>query len=236
MYSYILLDYFYVNFNSYLDYNFIVMKFVIFDLDGTLINTLKGITVAVNKFLKFKNINKKYSEDEVKKFIGNGAELLFKRFMNGYEYNTNDYELFIKYYKDNQIYSEVYNNVDKTLKELKKRGYLTYILSNKPDELLKILIPSLFKDIDFDYIQGQDKNYKCKPDVTLLNERIINKYNLNSNDGFYVGDSYVDIQTGKNAKLKTIFVTYGYGDKNVALMNKPDYVIEDFSELLGILK
>lgn len=212
------------------------MKFVIFDLDGTLINTLKGITVAVNKFLKFKNIDKEYSDEEVKHFIGNGAELLFKRFMNGYEYNKDDYELFLKYYKDNQIYSEVYDNVDLTLKELKRRGYLIYILSNKPDELLKILIPNLFKDIEFNYIQGQDKNYKCKPDVTLLNERIINKFNLDTNEGFYVGDSYVDVETGRNANLKTIFVTYGYGDKNEALMNKPDYVFDDFSELLGILK
>ncbi len=212
------------------------MKFVIFDLDGTLINTLKGIAIAVNKFLKFKNIDKEYSDEEVKYFIGNGAELLFKRFMNGYEYNKDDYELFLKYYKDNQIYSEVYDNVDLTLKELKSRGYLIYILSNKPDELLRILIPNLFKDIEFDYIQGQDKNYKCKPDVTLLNERIINKFNLDTNEGFYVGDSYVDVETGKNANLKTIFVTYGYGDKNEALMNKPDYVFDDFSELLGILK
>lgn len=212
------------------------MKFVIFDLDGTLINTLKGITIAVNKFLKFKNIEKEYSDEEVKHFIGNGAELLFKRFMNGYEYNKDDYELFLKYYKDNQVYSEVYANVGLTLKELKRRGYLIYILSNKPDELLKILIPNLFKDIEFNYIQGQDKNYKCKPDVTLLNERIINKFNLDTNEGFYVGDSYVDVETGRNANLKTIFVTYGYGDKNEALMNKPDYVFDDFSELLGILK
>lgn len=212
------------------------MKFVIFDLDGTLIDTLEGITIAVNKFLKYKNINLEYSKDSIRTFIGNGAELLFKRFMKDNSYNDKDYELFLKFYRDNQKYSVLFKNVDVTLQELNKKNIKLFILSNKPDELLQTLIPSLLKDIKFEYIQGQDKNYPIKPDVTLLNEKIIKKYNLNINNGFYVGDSYVDVLTGKNANLKTILVTYGYGKLEDSLKYNPDYIIDDFKDVLEIIK
>ncbi len=212
------------------------MKFVIFDLDGTLIDTLEGITIAVNKFLKYKNINLEYSKDTIRTFIGNGAELLFKRFMKDNSYNDKDYELFLKFYRDNQKYSVLFKNVDVTLQELNKKNIKLFILSNKPDELLQTLIPSLLKDIKFEYIQGQDKNYPIKPDVTLLNEKIIKKYNLNINNGFYVGDSYVDVLTGKNANLKTILVTYGYGKLEDSLKYNPDYIIDDFKDVLEIIK
>lgn len=212
------------------------MKFMIFDLDGTLIDTLEGITIAVNKFLKYKNINLEYSKDSIRTFIGNGAELLFKRFMKDNSYNDKDYELFLKFYRDNQKYSVLFKNVDVTLQELNKKNIKLFILSNKPDELLQTLIPSLLKDIKFEYIQGQDKNYPIKPDVTLLNEKIIKKYNLNINNGFYVGDSYVDVLTGKNANLKTILVTYGYGKLEDSLKYNPDYIIDDFKDVLEIIK
>lgn len=212
------------------------MKFMIFDLDGTLIDTLEGITIAVNKFLKYKNINLEYSKDTIRTFIGNGAELLFKRFMKDNSYNDKDYELFLKFYRDNQKYSVLFKNVDVTLQELNKKNIKLFILSNKPDELLQTLIPSLLKDIKFEYIQGQDKNYPIKPDVTLLNEKIIKKYNLNINNGFYVGDSYVDVLTGKNANLKTILVTYGYGKLEDSLKYNPDYIIDDFKDVLEIIK
>ena len=209
---------------------------MIFDLDGTLIDTLEGITIAVNKFLKYKNINLEYSKDTIRTFIGNGAELLFKRFMKDNSYNDKDYELFLKFYRDNQKYSVLFKNVDVTLQELNKKNIKLFILSNKPDELLQTLIPSLLKDIKFEYIQGQDKNYPIKPDVTLLNEKIIKKYNLNINNGFYVGDSYVDVLTGKNANLKTILVTYGYGKLEDSLKYNPDYIIDDFKDVLEIIK
>lgn len=213
-----------------------MQKFVIFDLDGTLIDTVEGITIACNKYLQFKDIPLHYSKQEIESFIGNGAPLLFKRMMKSYQYNDKDYEDFLSFYKENQKYSVVYPNVFNSLKELINRGYYLFILSNKPDSLLQILIPSLLKDIEFKYIQGQDNNYPTKPDVTLLNEKIINKFKLNKDEGYYVGDSYVDVLTAKNANLKSIFVTYGYGDNHKAMTYNPDYVIDDFKKIMEILK
>lgn len=213
-----------------------MQKFVIFDLDGTLIDTVEGITIAANKYLKDHSIPFVYTKKDISSFIGNGAPILFKRMMKEYEYTDSDYEEFLTYYRDNQKYSVVYDSVICCLKELIKRDYYLFILSNKPDSLLQILIPELLKDIEFKYIQGQDNNYPTKPDVTLLNEKTINKFNLDPKNGFYVGDSYVDVLTAKNASLKSIFVTYGYGDNQKAIDLRPDYVINEFKEIMEILK
>ena len=211
-------------------------KFVIFDLDGTLIDTVEGITIAANKYLSSHNIPFVYSRADIESFIGNGAPLLFKRMMKNYEYNENDYQEFLTFYRDNQKYSKVYPEVVSSLKALISRGYSLFILSNKPDSLLQILIRELLSEINFKYIQGQDNKYPTKPDVTLLNEKIINNFDLDPNEGYYVGDSYVDVLTGQNAKLKSIFVTYGYGDYQKAMSYKPDYIIGKFKDILEIVK
>lgn len=211
-------------------------KFVIFDLDGTLIDTVEGITIAANKYLSSHNIPFVYSRDDIESFIGNGAPLLFKRMMKNYEYNENDYQEFLTFYRDNQKYSKVYPEVVSSLKVLISKGYSLFILSNKPDSLLQILIKELLSEINFKYIQGQDNKYPTKPDVTLLNEKIINNFDLDSNEGYYVGDSYVDVLTGQNAKLKSILVTYGYGDNQKAISYKPDYIIDKFEDILEIVK
>ncbi|MCI7039650.1 MAG: HAD family hydrolase [Mollicutes bacterium] len=211
-------------------------KFVIFDLDGTLIDTVEGITIAANKYLSSHNIPFVYSRDDIESFIGNGAPLLFKRMMKNYKYNENDYQEFLTFYRDNQKYSKVYPEVVSSLKALISRGYSLFILSNKPDSLLQILIKELLSEINFKYIQGQDNKYPTKPDVTLLNEKIINSFDLDPNEGYYVGDSYVDVLTGQNAKLKSIFVTYGYGDYQKAMSYKPNYIIDKFEDILEIVK
>ena len=115
-------------------------KFVIFDLDGTLIDTVEGITIAANKYLSSHNIPFVYSRGDIESFIGNGAPLLFKRMMKNYEYNENDYQEFLTFYRDNQKYSKVYPEVVSSLKALISRGYSLFILSNKPDSLLQMLI------------------------------------------------------------------------------------------------
>ena len=88
--------------------------FVVFDLDGTLINTLEGITVSVNHALKELKIPYEYSEEEVKTFIGRGARRLFRLAMKR-EFSEEEYELYLKYYKEDQIVSTVYEGVEETL-------------------------------------------------------------------------------------------------------------------------
>lgn len=206
-----------------------MVDYIVFDLDGTLLDTLSGLTLATNETLKALNINLSYTKQEVKTFIGNGALKLFtralKRKPTDYEFN-----LFLKKYEECQYVSEPFINVISTLKELETLKIPLIIFSNKPDHILQKLIANNLKEIHFTYIQGQDFNYPPKPDVTLLN-KILSDLNLNNKNGLFVGDSVVDILTANNAQIKCLIVPYGYGNK-IELEHEKNYIlINDFSEV-----
>ncbi len=207
--------------------------FVVFDLDGTLINTLEGITVSVNHALKELKIPYEYSEEEVKTFIGRGARRLFRLAMKR-EFSEEEYELYLKYYKEDQIVSTVYEGVEETLKILEENGIKLLIYSNKPNEVSQPLIKAKLGNINFLHIQGQDPQYPPKPDVTLL-LKLLKKYDLIDKKGLYVGDSIVDIETARNANLENCILTYGYGDKKEIEEGSPTYKINKFEDLIKIV-
>ncbi len=211
-------------------------KFIIFDLDGTLLDTLEGITEGLNLTLKELNISKNYSKEEVKSFIGNGARrLLFLALKR--EFNESEYSLYLKNYEKTQYISPFFKDVLNTLIDLKNKGYILMINSNKPDEILQKLIKNKFNGLEktlFSDIKGQDSSIKRKPDPTYLNE-LINKLNLKKENGFYVGDSIVDILASKNLNIKSIIVSYGYGNQKEIIDNKPNYYIDEFKKVEEIV-
>ena len=208
-------------------------KFVVFDLDGTLIDTLTGLTEAVN--LTLKEINKPYiyKKEEVKTFIGRGAKRLFALASKN-DNNPAEFELFLKNYERCQYISEVFPGVKKTLLALKEKGYKLIIYSNKPDSILQKLIKEKLGDIEFSYVQGQDNRYPPKPDITLLTN-ILNKLNLKAEDGIYVGDSIVDLETARNANMKCVIFSFGYGDQKEIIDSSPDFYFDKFEQLNEIL-
>lgn len=211
-------------------------KFIIFDLDGTLLDTLEGITEGLNLTLKELNFSKNYSKEEVKSFIGNGARrLLFLALKR--EFNESEYSLYLKNYEKTQYISPFFKDVLNTLIDLKNKGYILMINSNKPDEILQKLIKNKFNGLEktlFSDIKGQDSSIKRKPDPTYLNE-LINKLNLKKENGFYVGDSIVDILVSKNLNIKSIIVSYGYGNQKEIIDNKPSYYIDEFKKVEEIV-
>ena len=208
-------------------------KFVVFDLDGTLIDTLTGLTEAVN--LTLKEINKPYiyTKEEIKTFIGRGAKRLFALASKN-DNNPAEFELFLKNYERCQYISQVFPGVKKTLLVLKEKGYKLIIYSNKPDSILQKLIKEKLGDIDFSYVQGQDNRYPPKPDITLL-RNILNKLNLKVEDGIYVGDSIVDLETARNASMKCVIFSFGYGDQKEIINSSPDFYFDKFEQLNEIL-
>lgn len=208
-------------------------NFVVFDLDGTLIDTLTGLTEAVNLTLKEINKPYHYSKDEVKTFIGRGARRLFTLATKN-NFSEDDFALYLKNYEKCQYISEPFEGVIGTLTYLKEKGYKLVIYSNKPNEILQKLIKNKLGMIEFDYIQGQDNNYPPKPDITLLN-KIFSELNLKSEDGIYVGDSIVDLETAKNAKMECVIFSFGYGDQEEIKNAKPDYYFDKFVDLKEIL-
>lgn len=208
-------------------------KFIVFDLDGTLIDTLTGLTEAVNVTLKEIKKPYHYEKKEIKTFIGRGAKRLFALASKN-DNNPAEFDLFLKNYEKYQYISEPFEGVKETLINLKNKGYKLIIYSNKPNSILQKLIQNKLSDIEFSYVQGQDNNYPPKPDVTLLSE-ILNKLNLKMDEGIYVGDSIVDLETARNAKMKCVIFSFGYGNQEEILKAKPDYYFNDFKELDSIL-
>lgn len=211
-------------------------KFIIFDLDGTLIDTLEGIKEGLNLTLKELNINVRYTKEEVKKFIGDGARVLLKKALNR-EFNEEEYNLYLKNYEKTQYISPFFKNVLDTLKLLKKEGFILVLNSNKPNEILQKLVKNKFNGIEkelFIDIKGERKEVKRKPDPTYLNS-LIEKLDLNKVNGFYCGDSIVDILAARNLDIKSIIVSYGYGNKKEIEENKPDYYIDDFKDVERIV-
>ena len=210
-----------------------MFDYIVFDLDGTLIDTLEGLTVAVNKTMEQLNLKYHYSKEEVKTFIGRGAKRLLTLALKR-EFSEEEFELFLHNYEAFQYVSKPFKNVIETLKILNAKNIPFIIYSNKPDEILQKLITASLKGVNFLYIQGQDLNYPPKPDVTLLN-KIIAKFNLFNKKGLYVGDSIVDIQTANNANMKCLILTYGYGKMEEMDKEENKTYIKDFKEILTYL-
>lgn len=185
-------------------------KYIICDLDGTLIDTLKGITKAVNVTLKELNINKEYPEEVVKTFIGNGGRMLFKRALER-DYTEEEFTLFLKNYEKYQYISPLYEGVLETLNFFKSRGDELICYSNKPESILKKLIENKFPKDYFLLIKGENKLYKNKPDVKYLLEFFENK-GISLDNVHYIGDSLVDVKTARNLDIIPIIVRYGYGN------------------------
>lgn len=211
-------------------------KFIVFDLDGTLINTLYGIREALNETLKELNIPLNYSLEETKTFIGNGAKVLFTKALKR-DYSSEEFDLFLENYEKDQYISPVFPHVIETLKELKNRGYLLFCNSNKPDSILqKLMVNKFAKDIDlFTDIIGDSTKFNRKPSPDYVNY-IVEKFDLTKEGSYYVGDSVVDLNTAKNSDLKSVIVSYGYGDNDFKKDQYITKVIDVFKELLDIAK
>ncbi len=209
-------------------------KFVIFDMDGTLLDTLPGITKALNITLNELKEPYNYNIEEVRRFIGGGVKKLFKSALKR-DYKDNELKLMLFNYEKYQYLSIVYNNVIETLNYLYKNNIKLFIYSNKPhNQLINLVNLKLDKNI-FEFIQGDNFEFKNKPDPEFLNYLFL-KFNLNPFEGYYVGDSEYDYLTSKNSKLKSIIVTYGYGDYKKIKELKPDYMIDDFIKIKEIIK
>ncbi len=191
-------------------------KIAIFDLDGTLLNTLESIAYCGNTMLK-KYGYKPLDINIYPNFIGHGANALLKSLTEyvGVDQNLlDDFKAdYLDFYKENGSYGvKPYDGILELLKNLKENGIKLGILSNKPDKIVKDCVKSYFPDT-FDAVYGQKDGVPIKPDTTQLFE-ILAKFGFTSDDCIYCGDSGVDIDTGKNANVLTLGAAWGfYGNK-----------------------
>ena len=225
---------------SYLEYRLLEffenresLEAVIFDLDGTLLNTLYDLTDAVNWSLE------KYGQpvrtlEEVSAFVGNGLRNLMLQAVPGGEENPvfeELFEFFREYYKEHcNIKTAPYEGVIELMKELKARGVKMAIVSNKIDAGVKELNAIHFAEY-VDVAIGEREGIKRKPEPDSLNEalRILG---VDKEHAVYVGDSEVDILTAKNADVRCISVSWGVRDEGFLMESGAGIMIERPLELL----
>ena len=218
-------------------------KLLIFDLDGTLIDSSGDLALAVNHTLKTLNLST-YDIDTIHHWVGNGAEILIKRALSGSKtidttleerYWREALKIFLDFYSKNLTVATVtYPNVLTTLKTLKKRGYRLAIVTNKPYIFIEPILEKLGLSNFFELILGGDSLEKKKPDpMPLL--YICQKLNIFPNESVMIGDSKNDILASKSANMDSIGVTYGYNYGESIEYYKPTIVYNKFEDILESL-
>lgn len=189
-------------------------KLAIFDLDGTILNSLEDLADSVNHALEMSSFPT-HSIDEIRTFIGNGARLLIKRSLpEDSDEATVDCTLadFQAYYKTHgDIKTRPYDRVIPMLDKLKAHGIKLAVLSNKPDAATQALCKRYFGDI-FDYVSGEKTGIPRKPAPDGV-EVILNHLGINRCDAVYIGDSEVDVETALNSGLDCISTAWGFRDE-----------------------
>ena len=189
-------------------------KLLIFDLDGTLIDTLKDLKNSVNYALSLRNYPLRSKED-IRKAIGNGVAKLVARSIPNNESNP-DYkdtlDDFRKHYSKNScVFTIPYQGMKDVLVNLKSKGYLLAVATNKLSSVARPMIEGFFPKL-FDYIQGDELGMDRKP-APMMVESLCQRFDVDKKDAFYIGDTNVDMQTAVNSGVDFVLVTYGYRTK-----------------------
>ncbi len=212
-------------------------KCLIFDLDGTLLNTLGDLTVNVNRVLREKGYEER-SQEEVRRFLGNGikklVELAAPQGISEEEYQQ-CYQLFLQYYFANlDTYTKPYDGIVEMLTKLKKQGYKIAIASNKHIDAVKKLSNKFFPDL-IDLPLGVGGIIKPKPASDII-EKILSEFNLKNEDVIYFGDSEVDVETCLQNNLKCICVSWGFRDREDLIKAGATIIIDTPEDIERIIK
>ena len=191
-----------------------ILDTIIFDLDGTLLNTLEDLHACFNKAIKQYGYPER-SIEEIKSFVGNGIKKAIERAL---PFKVDDKELddivnyFREYYKEHMFeLTKPYDGIIELLDSLKQKGYKLAVVSNKHDTAVKSLVKHYFGEyINISIGEGIDVNKKPSTDGVF---KAIKELNSKKENCIYIGDSDVDIETAKNADIPCISVLWGFRDE-----------------------
>ena len=213
-----------------------MIKFCIFDLDGTIFNTLTTITYYVNSTFE-KHGFPPISEEQCSSFIGHGARTLIRRTLEAHgivndELAVTLHREYNAAYNKNTLYlTEPYEGIPELLFALKEHGVRLGVLSNKPDETTNIIIRSFFENL-FDDVRGGRDGVALKPAPDALNMMIAD-FGCSPDEVMYIGDTGVDITTGLRAGVgATVGVSWGFRTRLELLESGADIIADHPSEIL----
>lgn len=213
-------------------------KGIIFDLDGTLIDSLEDIAINANMVLKELGY-KEHNLESYKNFVGDGAKVLIENAMpkNSSELQIEEaLELFKKYYEQAlHKNTKLYEGIENMLNELVGSDFSLGVLSNKPHKFTKLYVEQLLGDIPFIEVLGQREDTPKKPHpIGAL--QIAQKFDIEPENIYFIGDTSTDIKTAKNANMIAVGVSWGFRSIDELLESGADYIINSPEELLKIVK
>jgi phosphoglycolate phosphatase len=221
--------------------NFKDKELIIFDFDGTLINSIPDLTLAVNKMLAHYNLSP-LTVDQVTPFIGNGAKPLVRRSLEHYmpkqdisvDLFDEAFDLYLNAYKSETCKDTfMYPGVLETLNYLDKAGYKMAICTNKPFGFIEPILDKLEIKLFFKCWIGEDSLSEKKPNAAPL-FYLSETLHATIEKSIMIGDSKNDILAAQNADMESVGVSYGYNyNENISDYN-PTQVVDHFSDLQGL--
>ncbi len=217
-----------------------MIKLAIFDLDGTLLNTIDDLADSCNVILKKHNFPI-HPVDAYKYFVGDGIRMLVMRAVPRHVKDNPEIiqqclEGFLDYYAQHKMDKTApYAGMVETLEILQERNIRLAVASNKVDSEVHPLLQYYFPTISFVAAVGQKEGIPTKPDPTMVNE-ILEKINIAPENTIYIGDTAVDMQTGKNAQIYSLGALWGFRTAEELIENGADKLIQHPKDILKLLE
>lgn len=206
------------------------IKCAVFDLDGTLVNTIDDLAGACEILIKKYNYDAHWSKDDYLKFVGNGAKKLVERaFGETLDEDTLNarYEEFKPLYDSIKLdHAHAYEGIKEQLNILKEKGIKLCVVTNKPNVAAKGMVEHIFGTDLFDEIVGCIDGIPTKPDPTsTLN--VLKKVGCKPNETLFFGDSEVDMRTAKNADIEAVGCSWGFRSFETLFAEHPSVIIDE---------
>lgn len=214
-------------------------KLIIFDLDGTLLNTIGDLAIGCDHMLSLRGLPG-HTYEEYCAFVGNGIMRLVERALPE-ELRTEEYvkaarKDFVDYYIEHIDQKSVpYEGITELIEELQAKGAKLAVASNKFQAGTEKLIKKFFPNIDFVEICGNREGVPLKPDTALV-DIILKKAGVERSRVAMVGDSGVDIQTARNAGITSVGVSWGFRSVEELEENRADHIVSSVEELRRVLE
>lgn len=214
-------------------------KLAIFDLDGTLLDTIDDLAGACNHALKLCG-HPVREVSEYRFLVGKGIYNLFRSALPEGHRTDNDVrmmaDIFIGYYDVHKCdMTHPYDGIPEMLKKISDAGVMLAVASNKYQEGVESIVSRYFSGLDFIKVLGQRDGYPIKPDPAIVKEIMQEAGVSGCGEVIYAGDSDVDMETGKNAGVRTVGVTWGFRSRDELLSCNPWKLAESPDELCGII-
>ena len=208
-------------------------ELIVFDMDGTILDTLEDLKNSMNHTLKLHNMPER-TLDEIRSFVGNGIrrlielavvagtsaeqiDVIHKDFMKHYEVHCADF-------------TKPYNGINDLIKELRNRGYKTAVVSNKADGAVQDLCIQYFPGL-FDLSIGERPEIAKKPAPDMVN-LALEQLQISKEKTVYIGDSDVDVATARNSKLDMIAVDWGFRTREFLIEQGAEIIVSKPEEIL----